>query len=98
LRAAREVAGRLAGERAEAVVLVGSRVRGDAHDHSDLDLVALGRGPGYRLEIHEPFVVSVQWRTPLQVRDGFANLADLSTIPGWRHAAIVHDPKRQAAA
>jgi len=98
LRAAREVAARLAGERAEAVVVVGSRVRGDAHDHSDLDLIALGRGPVRRLEVHEPFVVSVQWRTPAQVRDGFTNLVDLSTIPGWRHAVIVHDPVKQAAA
>src|SRR5690349_13075610 len=68
VRAAREVAERLAQERAEAVALVGSRVRGDAHDHSDLDLIALGRGPVRRLEIHEPFVVSVQWRTAAQVR------------------------------
>ncbi|HEV2280902.1 MAG TPA: nucleotidyltransferase domain-containing protein [bacterium] len=97
MRAAREVAGRLAKERAEAVVLVGSRVRGDAHDHSDLDLIALGRGPLRRLEIHEPFVVSVQWRTAAQVRDGFSNLADLSAILGWRRAVIVHDPKKLAA-
>lgn len=97
VRAARDVAERLAQERAEAVALVGSRVRGDAHDHSDLDLIALGRGPVRRLEIHEPFVVSVQWRTAAQVRDGFSDLADLSTIPGWRRAVIVHDPKRQAA-
>lgn len=97
LRAAREVAARLAGERAGAVVLVGSRVRGDTHDHSDLDLIALGRGPVRRLEVHLPFVVSVQWQTPAEVREGFSNLADLSPIPGWRHAVIVRDPKRQAA-
>ena len=98
LRAAREVADRLATERAEAVALVGSRVRGDAHEHSDLDLIALGRGPVRRLEVHEPFVVSVQWRTPAQVHEAFSDLADLSAIPGWRRAVILHDPKRQAAA
>ncbi len=97
LRAAREVADGLAAQRAEAVVLVGSRVRGDAHDHSDLDLIALGRGPGRRLEVHEPFVVAVQWRTAAQVRGGFADLGDLSTVPGWRRALVLYDPKRQAA-
>lgn len=98
LRAAREVADRLAAQRAEAVVLVGSRVRGDAHEHSDVDLIALGRGPVRRLEVHEPFVVSVQWRTPAQVREAFADLGDLSAIPGWRRAVVLYDPKRQAGA
>ena len=97
IRAAREIADRLAQERAEAVVLVGSRVRGDVHDHSDVDLIAVGRGPARRLEVHEPFVVSVQWRTPAQLREGFADLADLSPIPGWRRAVIVYDPKKIAA-
>jgi predicted nucleotidyltransferase len=98
LRAAREVADRLAAQRADAVVLTGSRVRGDAHEHSDLDLIALGRGPLRRLEIHEPFVVSVQWRTPAQVREDLASLDDLSAVPGWRRAVLLHDPKKQAAA
>ena len=98
MRAAREIADRLAHERAEAVALVGSRVRGDAHDHSDLDLIAVGRGPVRRLEVLDPFVVAVQWRTPAQVRDGFADFADLSPIPGWRRAVIVYDPKKIAAA
>jgi predicted nucleotidyltransferase len=97
MRAAREVADGLAAQHAEAVVLVGSRVRGDAHDHSDLDLIALGRGPVRRLEVHEPFVVAVQWRTPAQVRNGFSDLHDLSTVPGWRRAVVLYDPKRRAA-
>ncbi|HEV2439019.1 MAG TPA: nucleotidyltransferase domain-containing protein, partial [bacterium] len=98
MRAAREVADRLANERAAAVALVGGHVRGDAHEHSDIDLIALGRGPVRRLEVHDPFVVAVRWRTPAQVRDGFADLRDLSTVPGWRRAVILYDPKRQAAA
>jgi predicted nucleotidyltransferase len=98
LRAAREVADRLAAQRADAVVLTGSRVRGDSHEHSDLDLVALGRGPLRRPEIHEPFVVSVRWRTPAQVRADLASLDDLSAVPGWRRAVLLHDPKKQAAA
>jgi len=98
MRAAREVADRLANERAEAVALVGSQARGDAREHSDIDLITLGRGPVRRLEVHDPFVVAVQWRTPAQVRDGFADLRDLSTVPGWRRAVILYDPKRQAAA
>lgn len=97
MRAARDVADRLAKERAEAVALVGSRVRGDAHDHSDLDLIAVGRGPVRRLEVCEPYVVSVQWQTPARVRDGFSDLTDLSPIPGWRRAVIVYDPKKTAA-
>ncbi|HLW48360.1 MAG TPA: nucleotidyltransferase domain-containing protein [bacterium] len=98
MHAAHEVAGALARDRAEAVVLVGSRVRGDTHDHSDLDLIALGRGPARRLAVHEPFVVAVQWRTAAQVRDGFSDLSDLSTVPGWRRAVILHDLKKLAAA
>ena len=97
LRAARELADGLAAQRADAVVLVGSRVRGDAHDHSDLDLIALGRGAVRRLEVHEPFVVAVQWRTVAQVRAGFADLEDLGSVPGWRRALVLHDPKRLAA-
>ena len=97
MRAARDVADRLVKARAEAVALVGSRARGDVHDHSDLDLISVGRGPVRRLEVHEPYVVSVQWQTPVQVRDGFSNLADLSPVPGWRRAVIVYDPKKTAA-
>jgi predicted nucleotidyltransferase len=97
MQTAREVAGRLAKERAEAVVLVGSRVRGDVHEHSDVDLIAVGRGPVRRLEISGPFVVSVLWRTPGQVRDAFSDFSDLSPILGWRRAAALYDPKRLAA-
>ncbi|GAA3397659.1 nucleotidyltransferase domain-containing protein [Cryptosporangium minutisporangium] len=74
------------------VVLLGSQSRGDAHEHSDVDLVALGSGPEYMHRQLGGLLMSVSWRTADAVRASFADpkLAG-STVPGWRAAVILHD-------
>ncbi|GAA0244394.1 hypothetical protein GCM10009539_32320 [Cryptosporangium japonicum] len=79
------------------VVLLGSQSRGDAHEHSDVDLVALGSGPEYTHRQLGGLLMSVSWRTADAVRGSFADpkLAG-STVPGWRGAVILHDSEGRA--
>ena len=89
----RKISRTLAQRGAEAVVLFGSRVRGDAYEESDIDIHALGEGPQYRLERHQGFLVSVAWMTPAQHRHAFQNPSEAGGIvPAWRNAAILYDP------
>lgn len=74
LKVGRAVSRRLVEEGAEAVVLMGSHVRGDAYDESDLDVHAVGRGPHYRLERYQGFTISVSWATSGQDRRTFRSL------------------------
>lgn len=80
------------------VVLLGSQSRGDVHEHSDVDLVALGLGPDYAHRQIGDLLMSVSWRTPDAVRTEFADpkLAG-SAVPGWRGAVILHDAEGAAA-
>ncbi|GHJ48262.1 hypothetical protein Cs7R123_56040 [Catellatospora sp. TT07R-123] len=99
---ARAVADRFARELtangARAVVLVGSVARGDARPTSDIDLVALGDGPEYRLAVCDGWQVSQSWRTVEQVRAGFAHPAGAGgAVPAWRGALILADPTGEAA-
>jgi nucleotidyltransferase-like protein len=83
---------------AEAVVLVGSRARGDASAHSDVDLAAIGDGPQYRLEIDEGLLVSVGWAPEDEQRRRLYDPSWLGThVPGWRQAVVLHDPEGLAA-
>jgi hypothetical protein len=80
------------------VLLLGSQVRGDAHEHSDVNLVALGDGPDYMLrQVHE-LLMSVSWRPPEAVRAAFANPREAGgAVPGWRSALILHDADGELA-
>jgi hypothetical protein len=82
----------LVGAGTSGVVLLGSQSRGDVHEHSDVDLVALGTGPEYTHRSLGGLLMSVSWRTADAVRASFADpkLAG-STVPGWRAAVILHD-------
>jgi hypothetical protein len=94
LQVCRAVSGRLVKHGAEAVVLFGSRVRGDAYKESDIDIHAIGRGPHYRLERHQGFLVSISWMTPTQHRQAFKNPGEAGgIIPAWRNAVIIYDPQ-----
>jgi predicted nucleotidyltransferase len=84
---------------ASAVVLTGSHARGDATDHSDLDLVMVGIGPDYRLEAREGVLVAESWATEEGHRARWEDPAEIGTaIPGWREAVALHDPEGIAAA
>lgn len=79
---------------AEAVVLFGSWVRGDAYEESDIDIGAIGEGPDYRLEQYKGFLVSVSWMNEEQHRQDFRDPGKVGgIIPAWRNAFIVYDPK-----
>jgi Nucleotidyltransferase domain len=82
---------------ARAVVLVGSVARGDARPTSDIDLVALGVGPEYRLLVRDGWQVSVSWRTAEQVRAGFGQPAEAGgAVPAWRGALVLADSTGEA--
>jgi len=94
LLVSRAVSRRLAKHGAEAVVLFGSRVRGDAYKESDIDIHAIGKGFQYRLERYQGFLVSIAWMTPAQHRKAFKNPSEAGGIvPAWRNAAIIYDPQ-----
>ena len=98
LPVARSVARELMASGARAVTLHGSHARGDAHAHSDLDIVAIGRGPAYELSHRRGYLVSVSWYTRANVARIFGDAARVgSAIPGWREAVILADPDGIAA-
>ncbi len=99
IRVARELASDLADRGAQAVVLSGSHVRGDAHTESDIDLFVVGRGPSYRLERRGEFLVATSWSTERRYRAAFRSPASAGgAVPCWRQALIIRDPHGVAAA
>jgi len=97
---AREVAEELAGEGAEAAVLVGSHARGDAGPDSDVDVLAVGPRTFYfRLERRGGLLVSVSSRPPEAYRREMADPGHVGTaVLGWREAMVLHDPEGAAGA
>lgn len=95
---ARQVAAELVAGGARAVILMGSFARDDATPESDIDLYAIGEGPGYILERHEPFLISIAWRAAEAMRvGGLSPKEALSLVAGWRSAMILADPEGVAA-
>jgi len=93
LQVSKTVSQELVKQGAEAVVLFGSRARGDAYPESDFDIGAIGRGLRYRLERHQGFLVSIAWMTEAQHRKTFNDPGQAGeNIPGWRNAEIIYDP------
>lgn len=94
LLVSRAVSRRLVKHGAEAVVLFGSRVRGDAYKESDIDIHAIGKRSQYRLERYRGFLVSITWMTPAQHHQAFKSPIEAGgIIPAWRNAAIIYDPR-----
>lgn len=91
-------AAELARAGAAAVVLFGSHASGQPHAHSDIDLLAVGAGPGGGLSRRAGQLFSIQWATPEDIRAQFSMPLEVGTvIPGWREAVILHDPQGIAA-
>ncbi len=83
---------------ARAVVLTGSYARGDATDASDLDLVVVGDGPDYLLDVRGGVLVAQSWASEEVHRGRFMGPRDVgSSVPGWREAVILHDSDGAAA-
>ena len=97
LNVSRTIAHRLVTQGAQAVILFGSRVRGDAYEESDIDMHAIGKGLQYRLERNQGFLISISWMTAKQHRQMFKDPSKAGgIIPAWRNAVILHDPQRIA--
>lgn len=89
---ATEIASELVDRGALAVVLMGSHARGDAMENSDIDLIALGDGPEYRLERRYDFLISISWIEAAAVRLQFKSPRDApGAVPGWRTAVLLAD-------
>lgn len=98
LQVARAEADKLVKDGAQAVFLTGSHARGDANEHSDLDVRAVGDGASKKLKRHDEFLVAISWMTLDEHRAGFDDPAEVgSLVPGWKSAVILHDPDRVAA-
>jgi predicted nucleotidyltransferase len=96
---ARTLARRLIAEGADAVVLLGSYARGEAHPESDIDLYALGDGPDYLLERWGGSLVSISWRKIEVVRASFLDPRQAGgAVPGWRDAVPLEGPHGLARA
>ena len=94
LKVVQAVSERLASEGAEAVVVFGSQVREDAYRESDIDVHAIGKGPSYRLERFQGFLVSISWATSRKHQRAFKEPGEVGgIIPAWRNALIIYDPK-----
>jgi nucleotidyltransferase-like protein len=101
-RIARAVTRELVRDGASAVVLTGSYVRGGAHAHSDVDLVAVfAKRPGSEpapSRVRGGMLVTVASTTPRRVRAAFREPRHVTTfVPGWRDGVILHDPDGVAA-
>ncbi|HXK32718.1 MAG TPA: nucleotidyltransferase domain-containing protein [Dehalococcoidia bacterium] len=90
---ARKAARRMVMAGAEGVALMGSHVRGDAHAESDVDVLAVGRGPAYTLRRSGGILLAETWKTRAQC------LREMRTphqagwaVPGWREAIVLADP------
>ena len=100
LSVARGVAEGLAGDGAEAAVLVGGHARGDAGPDSGVDVLAVGPQTfSFRLEHRGGLLVSVSSRPPEAYRREMADPGSVGTaVPGWREAMVLHDPEGTAGA
>jgi Nucleotidyltransferase domain len=88
----RTISAELAAAGAAAVVLTGSQARGTATPESDVDLVAIGEGPDYDLDLRSGRLVSLSWRTAAAQRERFGlPRAAGQEVPAWRSAVIVAD-------
>jgi hypothetical protein len=98
LQVAREESQLLADAGALAVILTGSHARGDANEHSDLDLRVIGEGPNKKLKRSGGFLVAISWLTLDQHNEVFEDPEKAgSAVPGWTSAVILHDPEGLAA-
>lgn len=94
LRLAKAYSRRLVEQGAEAIVLFGSWVRGDAYKESDVDIHVIGKGARYTLECYRGYLLSISWATSKQHLKAFQDSSQVcGIIPAWRNALIIYDPQ-----
>jgi Nucleotidyltransferase domain len=81
-----------------AIAVTGSRARGNPSSRSDLDVIAIGDGPSYYVDVWEDILVAQAWSAEEEQAQRLSNPRDIgSSVPGWREAVILHDPQGVAA-
>jgi hypothetical protein len=94
LRVGKAFSGKLIERGAQAVVLFGSWLRGNAYAESDIDILAIGKGPHYRLERYQNFLISVSWASVRRIRQALRDPGRVGgVIPAWRNPVIIYDPQ-----
>ena len=79
---------------AVAVALTGSYARGDATSASDLDLMIVGDGADYVLDVRDGVLVAESWASEEAHRTRLNSVREVgSSVPGWREAIVLHDPE-----
>ncbi len=92
------LARRFADRGAIAVVLGGSWSRGEAHRGSDIDMWVLGRRSGHQTLLRGGFQVHVERTTERAERRRLLDPRRVGgSVPGWRSALLVYDPRGVAA-
>lgn len=77
---------------ATTAILVGSHARGVARPESDVDLILIGEGDEYRLEVIDGELVALAWRTAEEQRERFTTAETaVAEIPAWRTSLIIRD-------
>jgi hypothetical protein len=95
---AHKMACEMAAQGAEAVLLMGSQVRGDPYSESDIDLRPIGEDREAKLERRGQFLVSVYWQSADSVRKLFRDPCEAGGIvPALRGAYALYDPDGVAA-
>lgn len=83
---------------AEVIAITGSYARGDATNHSDLDLIVIGDGPRYFVEVRDGVLVAQAWSSEAEQRRRFSVPGEVgAAVPGWREAVLLHDPDATGA-
>jgi hypothetical protein len=83
---------------AEVIALTGSYARGDATSRSDLDVIVIGDGPRYFVELRDGVLVAQAWSSEAEQRRRFGDPREVgAAVPGWREAELLHDPGANGA-
>lgn len=83
---------------AEVIALTGSHARGNATRRSDLDVIVIGDGPRYFVEVRDGVLVAQAWSSEAEQRRRFGDPREVgAAVPGWREAVILHDPEARGA-
>lgn len=76
------------------IAITGSRARGNAHDRSDLDVIAIGDGPRYDVDVWDGVLVAQAWSSEDEQTRRFTDPREIgASVPGWREAVLLHDPE-----
>ena len=98
---ARDIILRVDGARLRAIILFGSRARGDAHPDSDFDILVVTRGQtadqmqAYRLELWRVFrgtgIPVEPWVMPEEEFEAGKTVIGGLAYPAWKEGVVLHE-------